>query len=348
MPSMPPIPAPKPKTEDLRRLPTTGANSSFSSTLWSLQLGIDSTSLGLLKTCPRKYYYEIVEGWEPKATSVHLTFGLLLHKAREVYEHQKSAGAKHASALRGALRGALKATWNKDLSRPWISDHKFKNRFSLLRTIVWYLDAMGEEDALETLKLTNGKPAVELSFRFDSGYTSRATGEPFVFCGHLDRLAAFGGQAVISDIKTTGGTLDPKFFDSFSPDNQMSMYTLAGKIAFGQEVKQVVVDGVQIGVNFSRFQRGLVARPPSVLDEWYDAQGPWLQILEAFAIRGEGLKIADKDPSAGWPQNDKACGNYGGCAFRGVCSKAPGSRGAFLRAGFKRRVWDPLQVRGDI
>jgi hypothetical protein len=51
-----------------------------------LQFAWDSTSLGYLKECPRKYFYTIVEGWRGKGQSVHLEFGGLYHKALEEYD----------------------------------------------------------------------------------------------------------------------------------------------------------------------------------------------------------------------------------------------------------------------
>ena len=37
----------------------------------NIQFAWDSTSLGLLKTCPRLYYYTIIEGYAPRGESIH-------------------------------------------------------------------------------------------------------------------------------------------------------------------------------------------------------------------------------------------------------------------------------------
>ena len=306
-------------------------NQSFSQKTPGLQIFIDSTSLGSFKTCPRKYFYEIIWGFQ--SSSVHLDFGIWLHQAREEYDKLKVLGFDHEMALKKVLEKTLKKTWNFNLSRPWFSDHKLKNRNTLLRTIIWYLDAFGKEDPFETLLLTNGKPAVELTFKFSSGIFSSKK-EEFVFCGHLDRIArAPDGELYILDIKTTGQSLGPGFFAGFSPDNQMTLYTLAGRIAFGEEVRGVVVDGCQIGADFSRFERQPVLRPLASLEEWLQNQKWWLRALEDCALTME------------WPQNDKACNMYGGCRFRNVCSKSPGSRKVWLESDFVRKTWDPSLSR---
>lgn len=313
----------------------TSSNSSFSPLLPGLQLAVDSTSLGEAKLCLRKYFYGIVLGYQPRSESVHLTFGLLFHKAHEIYHHERVRKQSHDDALASALVHVLRATWNKELSRPWASDHKTKNRLTLVRSVVWYLDHY-EHDNIETLVLANGKPAVELSFRFDSRYVTRSTGERVLFCGHLDRMGKFNDEPVILDPKTTEHTIDARWFSKFTPFNQFSMYSLAGRVAFATPVKTLIVDGLQIGVGFTRMERGLIQRDEPMLEEWTRDAFWVLRSMEAAASENH------------WPLNDKACDMYGGCPFRPVCSRTPVARETWLAADYKKRIWDPLRIRGDI
>lgn len=320
-----------------------GVNSSFSLLAPNLQIYWDSTSLGLLKECPKKYYYTMIagakdglmQGYVPRQESVHLTFGILLHGALERYHHARASGKGYDEGVRLAVRWCLSETWNPELKRGWASDDKNKNRPNLIRTVVWYLTQF-REDPLKTIILANGRPAVEMSFRFETTYKAHQTGEPFMLCGHLDRLAELESHNYIMDIKSTKYTLDEEFFDKFSPDNQFSTYHLATKVAWAVPIHGLVVDGAQIAVTFSRFLRGTVNRSETQLDEWYRDLGFYLTAAQMFAQRNH------------WPMNDKSCGNYGGCPFRKICSKAPSVRGEWLEAGYVKRPWDPLQVRGDI
>lgn len=313
----------------------TSANTSFSSKVPGLQLAVDSTSLGEFKTCPRKYYYSIVMGYQTRLESVDLTFGILLHSAVECYHKAKAAGQSHQAALRAALTWTLCATWNKTLQRPWNSGEPEKNRLTLVRTLVWYLDTHGDNDALQTVVLANGKAAVELPFQFDSGFVTQG-GERWVLCGHLDRIAKLNEVSYVVDLKTTKGSLGPSFFERFSPDNQFSMYALAGRIAFNEPISALIVDAAQVGVTFSRFDRALVQRDASQADEWLRDAGFWLHQMEAYAIEGY------------WPQNDKSCNMYRGCQFRKICSRSPVQRQTWLKADFKQRTWDPLVRRTDV
>lgn len=322
----------------------TSGNGAFSRQRPGLQLAVDSTSLGAFKTCPRYYYYSIVCGWQPKSESPHLTFGLLLHSAREDYDRARANGEDHEEALRGTLAKALRSTWNKALARPWISDVPEKNRMTLVRTLVWYLDHYGPGDAMKTVTLGNGKLALELRFGFHSGYTTKLTHEAVTFCGYLDRIAEMDESHYVLDIKTTKSALGPRWFEQFTPGNQFSMYCLAGEIAFERPVKGVIVDGAQVGAGFARFQRGLVQRTDTQLAEWLAGSYRWLEQMEVSVSRVEHVS----DPSFAWPQNDTSCDKFGGCRFRDVCGRPPAQRQARLEADFKRRVWDPTVTRGDV
>lgn len=318
-------------------------NSSFSQRLPGLQIAVDSTSLGAFKRCPRYYYYSIICGWRPKVENVHFTFGLAIHAARELYDHLRAAGTEHDEALRQVVKRLASETWDSELSRPKFVGDSYKNRNTLLRTVIWYLDAAGAEDALQTIILANGKPAVELSFRFDSGHVSKS-GEPWLLCGHIDRLVTLNDVPYETDIKTTKSELSDFWFKQFTPSNQFSLYLTAGQVVWNVPVQGIIVDGVRVLVNSSEFKRRLIRRDGPSLDEWLADTGQWLRRMEACAEEGE------------WPQNETACGHYasyadggrGGCEFRDTCSRSPKQRAVWLEAEFVKRIWDPLVVRGDV
>lgn len=313
--------------------PALGGNSSFSRTTPGLQLAIDSTSLGTFKECPRKYYLRHVLGIVPRETSVHLAFGLLLHKGCEVYDHAKAGGASHREALLTAVRWALAATWDRRLGRPWASGHAEKNRQGLIRALVWHLEKF-KDDPCETVILASGKPAVELSFTMPTGLEHK--GEAFVLCGHLDKLVRMSGFVYVKDIKTTGSTLTGFFFDRFSPDNQMSLYSIAGRVVYAEPTEGVIVDAIQIGGTFVRSMRGLVPRTAEQSQEWLDELPHWI---------GQMIYSAETQK---WPMNDKACHHYAGCPYRGICSRSPSAREVETRQGYFKELWDPLVRRGDV
>ena len=312
------------------------APSPFSSRVPQLQLALDSTSLGEFKTCPRKYQYRILEGWVPRAQRIDLVFGLLIHGGVERYHHAKARGESHANALDAAVDWTLRETWDSAKQRPLEMDDPQKNRISVFRTLVWYLDQWGEAgDPLQTIILQDGKPAVELSFQFGLGIYTQ-DGEEFIDCGHMDRMVQLQGDLYDTDVKTTRYQLDKKFFSQFSPDNQMYNYMTAGQIIAHKPIKGIIIDGLQIGAGFVRNQRHMLQINQKQIEEWLEELREWLEDLERCARRGY------------WRKNDKACNLYRGCEFRGICSRSPEARQEWLEADFQHEMWNPLEKRGDI
>jgi hypothetical protein len=305
----------------------------------SLQLCYDSTSIGWLKECPRKYFYHMICGYQPHGEGVHLKFGLVYHEATELYDKLVAEDYTHEVALRHAVSYALDATVYRDeegnMTGPWIGNEN-KNRETLIRTIVWYYSRWEEElndgDPIKTVILANGKPAVELSFKMELDLIA-PNGQAYILAGHLDKIGTFIGSQFITDKKTTKYKLESYYFNQFSPDNQMSTYSLAAKVIFGMPVKGVIIDATQVLVGFNEYKREVVYRTEEQLLEWVKDTHHYIRQAEQYAEQNY------------WPMNDKACHNYGGCPFRGVCSRAPNMRDRILAADFSVREWNPMEAR---
>lgn len=296
----------------------------------------DSTSLGSFAKCPRYYQLKHLEGWQADNRSPHLIFGGVYAAALEQYFKHTAAGASPDEALLRVIRSALIETWDHErdgdgarlpgTGAAWESTHNTKNRDTLIRSIVWYFGFFSD-DPTTTIQLTDGRPAVELSF-------SLPLSDEYLYCGHIDRLVSYGGDTFVMDQKTTGTTITAHYFHQFSPDIQMSGYSWAGKILFNLPISGVIIDAAQIAVGFTRFERGFVHRSAPILEEWHD---------NALALIDEARRAHD---SGVYRMNQTACGNYGGCEFRDVCNRAPEHRNAVLHQGFHRAPrWDPLERR---
>lgn len=293
----------------------------------NIQYAWDSTSLGWFKSCPRLYYYHMVEGWRSRGESVHLRFGIHYHHGLERYDHLRAEGQSHDDSTHQVVRELLEATYDRDESggRPWESGHHLKTRETLIRSVIWYVEQF-RDDPAKTIILASGKPAVELSFRLQIA-------DNFVISGHLDRVVEYQGQNYVMDRKTSSSTISSYYFDRYSPDNQMSLYTFAAAAIYKAPVHGVIIDAVQIAVGFSRFARGMVYRTNDQSQEWLDEAMVWIGQAAVYAQRNQ------------WPMNDKSCHNYGGCVFREVCASDARIRRNILETKFVREPWNPLDVR---
>lgn len=310
-----------------------------------IQYAWDSTSLGWLKTCPRLYQYSMIEGWRARGEGLHLIFGQWYHSALEAYDKYRAEGTSHEDALYLTVEAVLKWTWIEpeqegQQAAPWDSGDPYKSRETLVRSVIWYLETFGANDAAKTLILANGKPAVELTFKLELDYGPPAeeiygpgATQPYLLCGHLDRVVTFGNDTFGMDRKTTKSMLTSNYFDQYNPDNQMSLYTVALKVIYQTPIKGIIIDGAQLAVGFTRFGRGFSFRSESQIEEWLAETKAWLRLAESFAIANH------------WPMNDKSCHQYGGCTFRKVCNKSPDVRQKFLETDFVKKEWNPLVAR---
>lgn len=301
-----------------------------------VQYAWDSTSIKLAETCLRKYQYKMLARWQPARKSVHLLFGGWYATALENFHKAIAEGVDYEAALCDVVHEALIATWEHETDEsndpipetggPWISDHNTKTRENLIRTIIWYLDQF-KDDPCKTVILSDGSAAVEHSFKLP-------VDNDIILCGHLDRLVDYSGKLYVQDQKTTGSTISGRFFDSFNPDTQMSLYTFAGKAIFNLPVKGVMIDGAQIAVGFTRFERGFTFRDEGQLSEWYDNA--------MYTI--ERARTAVREDH--FPMNPSSCGNYGGCEFRHICARSPSVRSNFLAGDFTQgEQWNPMRAR---
>lgn len=336
---------------------------SFSKKNPFLQTAWDSVSLGAAKACWRKYYLQIVLGFSPKRDKHHLRFGQLYHRALEVYDHHTFAGKSHDDALLLALRDLREGcTEIKDGKKVWWNPHENlseetakrdkKTVINLFRTVVWYLDEFGFKDSCKTIRLANGKPAVEISFRYELGF-KLSTGEEALHSGHMDRLVDLNGLHYVLDRKTTAASLADgsatQYFKKYKPDNQMGGYNYAGQVTLKKPTAGIIIDAAQIAEGFSRFRRAPIPWTAAEADEWRKHTLWYISVADRIASDAAEAASRGWDPINEYPMNDTACDLYGGCTFRdSVCSKDPRVRQMYLESDFIQRPWDPLQTRGDI
>jgi len=271
---------------------------------------------------------------------------------------------KHEDAIHDTVRALHSRVFDWSVDRNSRAG-RYKNRETIVALVIDYLDHFVDDPA-ETFILDTGEPAVEVSFRFEldwgpqtylqvEDYTIQpgainmvnADGspnvripndQPYLLCGHLDRVVNFNDELYVMDRKTSISTLSSYYFNQWTPNNQMTLYTLAGKTVLHSPIKGVIIDAAQVLLEKpNAFQRGFTYRTEDQLTEWLQDLRFWLHQAETFATANY------------WPQNDTACDKFGGCKFREVCSKSPQVREQYLKASFDKledsEKWNPLKAR---
>lgn len=304
-----------------------------------VQYAWDSTSLGLLKECPRKYFYKMICGWDRQRKSHHLVFGQLLHTGLETYDKVSTElladgiipDDAHEAAVFAAIDRIMRESVGYVPGEKKGKPDTAKTRENLIRVLVWYFETYGKDDNNKVVVLSNGKPAVELSFKVSVEHN-------LMLCGHLDKLVHFGKDIYVQDHKSTSSTVTgasaKTFFQSFNPSNQMSLYPLGAYLAYSIPVRGVIIDAIQIGVETIAFGRDITHRHTAQMEEFLDSFYTYRRLAEHFTEANS------------WPMNETSCGNYGGCEFRDICARSPQVRDKFLATWFvKGERWNPLKPR---
>ena len=168
------------------------------------------------------------------------------------------------------------------------------------------------------------------------------------FSGHIDRVVHFGDEVFITDYKTSKYQLTLDWLRGFDMSTQFEGYYTAAHIlasqpntVFPSPPAGVLVDALQLGVNFTRFARFPLRYSASVADDF-------LSNLEALVrIKAETAAKLGLYPR----EAESECNHYrradgsGGCEFRPVCLAPPAARERELQQRFVKSIWDPSTPR---
>lgn len=290
-----------------------------------LQLAWDATSFKAFGYCPRYYYYTVIRGFKSYSESFHLQFGRLYHSALETYDEAIALGVSHSDARLLTTDKVLKESFG------WESGDNTKNRFTLWRSIAFYMEQFPPEtDPVKTVVLNN-IPVIELNFSFNLDRSR--DGYSFFITGYFDGLVEFANSYYVRERKTTKRQLNSDWFNSFSPDIQIDIYTIAGEVVLNEPTSGVYVDGAQIGVNFTRFARGPVPRSPDAIAEFFQDVQSTLDRVESYADERY------------YPKNTRNCWS---CHFAKICRLNPSMREVVLNAEFRVEDWDPTLARTEV
>jgi hypothetical protein len=221
--------------------------------------------------------------------------------------------------------------------RRWIPGDAQKDRIGLVRAVCWYWEEQSDDPSkgFHTVLFSDNTPAVELSWRLPTGIKS-ARGEDYIICGHFDALQRVGDspEVFVTDDKTTRKSLSAAYFAGYSPDIQTDLYDLAASILYPDifDMSGVAIQGTQLLASGSRHLTQPLYRTEALREELLADLEYWFSVAEQFAQNDH------------WPMNRGACWL---CHFKGICSKPPSERKFWLDNTFEKRIWNPLQSRGD-
>ena len=202
-----------------------------------------------------------------------------------------------------------------------------------MRTLVWYADEVGA-GTVQPLQL-EGKSVTEVEWEVELEIKS-PDGDNYILGGYFDGPVKVGSEKFVRERKVTTSAGGPWYFDLYDPHVQTDTYTLASEKLYDGEMSGILLEVIQVGVNFSRVTRKLLPKTKKQNWEW---EG---QIEE---IIGEATVLAEVYGEKPWPMKRANCnlfagtteGSAKGCIFKKVCNKDPSQRERYLKAGFVKR-----------
>ena len=264
-----------------------------------------ASMIDTVQSCKRLYYYKFIKKVVPVGSqSVDQVFGGYFAAGIErFYYYTLEASLPLEEALEQTVYDLLVGTADVHTLRNSTTP---KNRRNLIAVLIHYIDTYAVHD-LPHVKSTEQAFSLPIT-------------DDIIFEGRLDLLKKVNDVYSILDQKTTGGSIGPTYFKLWTPNNQMSMYLLAGTTLFPYPIKHIILDAVQITARKIDFARGIISRTTRQLEEW---------ITGTTSVIKETRNL-DPVEEQDWPQNPKACGYFRGCEYRDICSACPSIRHAYL------------------
>lgn len=306
---------------------------------------INSSSLSVILSCPRKSYYSLHRNLRSKSEGPALTFGTAIHKALEVFysypyelrefpvkfveysdllvfgtEVPPEKDPEHflykairAFALAAAPLATLPDTDKHSLScGAWMLQHYFKTYLKDPYEV--YVDAQGPfvERTSEIVILDTPELKIIVFGTLDIVLKNLAT-----------------GAVLPGDHKTTS-QLGSDFFNRLKPNHQYTGYLMIAREVFGLQTNEFLVNGLQkkprpltTRGTPPNFSRQITTRSEQDFQEFKDA------VL--WAVRS----YLEWSATNNWPiGNVDACTLWGGCQFLQTCSAPSQIRENIIQSSF--------------
>lgn len=285
---------------------------------------IDSSIMGVYKSCPQKVYKEYIANWKSKGPSIHLHAGGAFARGMEVARLSFYVDGLSADAAVAAGRDAL-AEFYGDFD----AGSHAKSLSGMIKAFDFYFANYPLAQDHPPIILPGGRKGIEFSFAEPLPILHPETGNPLIYCGRMDAiLSAFGGQFICDEKTTT--SLGPTWGKQWDLRAQFTGYVWGcGKA--GIHIDGALIRGVSILKTKNETQQAISYRPEFHVERWYEELLEWVE---------EMIGCWKKDK---WRHNlDHACADYGGCAFRQVCTYKEEAAVSHLETFFERRFWNPL------
>ena len=324
---------------------------------------VDSSKIGTLMKCPRKFFFNYVCGWQPESSSVHLVAGSGIHKAIECIAQNESTSMSDEELVEESYEHFLDE-WRKYFSPQEDRYYKAKGPANIHRMLEkyveqhrvpnWYLEdieipglaligedrpIIGRLDMIVRLKendllaVVDHKTTGRMSTTYRAGWDlSHQMGTYLHMLYQLYEPNEIYGAIINVIVLRHEPAPQKKFLPSGAPD----LYKTGPK-KDQQKIKTFSGTGIE-------FEQIKLAKSNDDMKIWYNMMNYWYSNLET-----EFLMLTEQSPSndimTAFPMNTTACTDYNTiCPYHDICSNCTNPLQMVKEkppVGFVKQFWDP-------
>lgn len=283
-----------------------------------MTIRLDNFMLAMHQTCPRKFFYRILNHWVPPRKSAALGFGAVIHEGLATWYRTHDS-----SAAIDAIHSA------------WPENHPSEDYRSLtkaLHVMAEYIRAYPEENF--SILGFPSSPMVEIPFCLPLTYADGTQvytdqGTDIEYGGIFDGLIEFSGEVYALEHKSTS-QLGDYYFDQFKPNNQVTGYVWGGAKLSGHRVTGALINAIGIyKASATKFRRQVTTRSESEIAEWVENVRSVASEIEWHLTRDH------------YPMRTVSCTMYGRCEFHDVCTLGTAAeRTKRLTTDYIQEPWD--------
>lgn len=293
----------------------------------------DNSTLDSFRVCPRRFYYRHIRKWETDGIRPALIFGTCWHAAMDFIWTHPGCRAEEAYEV-------FMKEWNKsDLRDSESFDLHPRTPAKAASMIMLYLDRY--RSWLEQIEVV----AVEKAFVVPLSDVD----QNLFYIGKWDKLYKEGRFYSICDHKTSS-SFASTWLNSWSPNGQIDGYLYAGHMEYGDDFKNVLIDGALVQKTKEDFIRVPVERQIYMLDQW---KFEVIDLIDQIFFNETALldirSSSKQSFLATYPKCTTSCTSYyGSCPYIDLCKFVPNPEVIEdCPDGFVISDWKPFNIVED-
>ncbi len=294
----------------------------------------DNSTLDTFRVCQRRFYYRHIRKWETDSIKSALIFGTCWHAAMDFVWANPDTTPERAFQ-------AFIQEWNSSALKD--SEHFDLYPRTPGRAAEMLMEYLSRySNWLKSIEVIAVEKAFIVPLSLDK--------QNLFYIGKWDKLYREGRFYTITDHKTTSSFANT-WLNGWSPNGQVDGYLYAGHMEYGDDFRNVIIDGALVQKTKVDFLKVPVERQLYMLEQW-----KWevIDLIDQiWYYEQELLRLRNEEPEEilkTYPKCTTSCTSYYGCCpYINLCKFVPNPE--LLNEppdGFVISDWKPFNITEDV